>query len=201
MGRVAKVRRGVATSMLNRRTGFQPVSIFRMKSEAPICVILEQCLREVRSWGNLLRMSVYSILLPLSCWNLRVKNGRTTLPAVFQILLLPGFVFCGLTSVWLLSNSSDLVQALWYGSSSTLLFGVAGLMTYELMGRALFRPGGSSGMPPMAGAPCPVPIRPTPHLVRSAAEPLPSEKRKEARIYQAREETISVVNPSERNDS
>lgn len=129
-------------------------------------------------------MSVYSLLL----FNrrLRVKTGKTILPAVLQILLLPSFVFWGLTSVWWLSNSTGPVQAVWYSCSSTLLFGVAGIMVYELMTRALSRRGGSSGMLPLAGAPCPVPIRPTPHLIRSSAEPLPSEKR-EAKTYQARE--------------
>lgn len=130
-------------------------------------------------------MSLYSLLL--NNGRLRLKNGKTILPAVLQILFLPAFVFCGLLSLWSLSNSSGSVQAVWYGCSSTLLFGVAGFMVYELMARAVSRRPGSSGMLPLAGAPCPVPIRPTPRLVRSAAEPLPSEKEKENRIYRGRE--------------
>lgn len=129
-------------------------------------------------------MSVYSLLL--SKRGLRVKIGKRLLPAVLQILILPAFVFCGMMSAWSLSNSTGPVQAVWYSCSSTLLFGVTAFMVYELMTRALSRRGGSSGMLPLAGAPCPVPIRPTPHLIRSSAEPLPSEKR-EAKTYQARE--------------
>lgn len=130
-------------------------------------------------------MSLYSLLL--SNPRLRVKIGKGLWLAILQILLLPAFVFCGLTSLWSFSNSSGPVQKLWYGCSSWLLFGVAGFMVYELMARVVSRRGGPSGMLPLAGAACPVPIRPTPRLVRSAAEPLPSENKRDAKAYRARE--------------
>ncbi len=73
-----------------------------------------------------------------------------------------------------MSSSFKFAPALWYGSSTVLLGAVALLVTWALLRNG--QNGLPPQMPPLAGALRPVPIRPSPHLVRSAAEPLPCER-------------------------
>ena len=91
--------------------------------------------------------------------------------------LLSWLVFSVLLSAWSLVDSSNYSHRLWYASSVLILAGATGYVSRELLRLAgLFGRGSSPGAP-LTGAPCPVPVRPAPHLVRSAAERLPLERR------------------------
>src|SRR5215469_15958093 len=111
-------------------------------------------------------------------------NRTALLRGAVAVPLLSWFVFCALLSAWSLSNSFRLGQEVWYTSSTVLLIGVVVFVVWALLtlptsgaGPASSSVRGGKGPPsqppPLEGAPCPVPIRPAPPLVRSAAEPLP----------------------------
>ena|ERR1041384_1059067 len=134
-------------------------------------------------------MSTYYIRLPMP--PMSPKHGRLLLHAVVGIPLLSWFGFSALLSGWLLTTSSKAGPVLWYGSSTVLFFGLAVFVIWVLL--ALPSSGGETGLwslsegkgpppetPPIAGAPRPVPVRPTPRLLRSAAEPLPLDREKSA---------------------
>jgi len=115
-------------------------------------------------------------------------SGGTTkafLHAVVGVPLLSWFVFSALLSGWSLSTSSKPGQAVWYITSTVLILGAAVIVLWALLVRPISGAGPASSSvhggkgsppptPPLAGAMRPVPIRPSPRLVRSAAEPLPT---------------------------
>jgi hypothetical protein len=103
------------------------------------------------------------------------------------VVLLSWLVFSLLLSTWHLTDPSLGGHLLWNASSVVILSLAAIYVTRELLRladigvRPLSRSGpnygGLSPGAPLTGAPCPVPVRPTPHLTRSAAERLPLQKR------------------------
>jgi hypothetical protein len=70
----------------------------------------------------------------------RVAEGESLLAAIACLLLLTCFVFCGLLSVWSLSNSSGSVQAISYSASTALFFGLAGHFLPRIIDAALLSP-------------------------------------------------------------
>ena len=102
------------------------------------------------------------------------KSERQLLRAVIAVPLLSWLIFSALISGWLLSTSFGFAPALWYGSSTALLSAIVVFVTWVLLVSG--RKGQPPPMPPLAGALRPIPIRPTPRLVRSAAELLPCER-------------------------
>lgn len=108
--------------------------------------------------------------------------------AAAGVVFLSWFVFLLLLSVWHLTDPSQGGNKLWSAGSVVIFAAAAIYVTHELLRLTLSgaRPllqsgrngGGSSPGALLSGAPCPVPVRPTPHLVRSAAKRLPFEKRK-----------------------
>lgn len=108
--------------------------------------------------------------------------------AAAGVVLLSWLVFSLLLSVWHLADPSQAGHKIWSAGSVVVLALAQICVTNELLRLTLYgaRPlswtnrngGGSAPGAPLAGAPSPVPVRPTPHLVRSVAERLPLEKRK-----------------------
>lgn len=108
------------------------------------------------------------------------QTGKSLLAAAAGVVLLSWFVFSILISSWGLVDSSNSSHRLWYAGSVLILAASAGYVSREILRRSgllsSYR-GGSSPASPLTGAPCPVPICPTPHLVRSAAKRLPLQRR------------------------
>lgn len=106
--------------------------------------------------------------------------------AAAGVVVLTWLVFSILLSTWHLTNASQDGLQVCYAGSILVLTVAAIYVTRELLrlagvgvrplSRSVGTRGGSPpGALPLTGAPCPVPIRPTPHLTRSAAERLPVE--------------------------
>jgi len=88
-----------------------------------------------------------------------------------------------------MSSPVKLGPTLWYAISTGLLLAVIAFVMWGILGLGSSGAGPASAVvhdgngpppqrPPFTGAPRPAPIRPTPRLVRSAAEPLPRERDK-----------------------
>jgi len=133
------------------------------------------------------KMSTYHIRPPTPP---RFRGNRTSLLRVAVAMPVPSwFVFFALLSARSLSNSFTLGQAVWYTCATVLLLGVGVFVVWALLVLPTSGPaswpiragkGPPPQTPPLTGAPRPVPIRPTPRFVRSAAEPLPCEREKSA---------------------
>jgi hypothetical protein len=98
------------------------------------------------------------------------------------LVLLSWLSFCGLLGAWASFSSRSLAGAAAFGGSAIFLFVLAGCVVRMFVWPPVRIPpspgnGSPPGIPPekppLAGAPVPVPVRPVPRLVRSAAEPLP----------------------------
>jgi hypothetical protein len=119
----------------------------------------------------------------------QLKAGARLLQAAVGVILLSWLIFSALVSTLDLMDSSKAGYAFWHIASIVLLLAVAvfvirGLLHPAWTGTPLIAssirrgPDSPPGRAPMAGAPCPVPIHPTPHLISSAAKRLPFEKSK-----------------------
>src|ERR1700759_2222267 len=106
------------------------------------------------------------------------KNARILLAGLAATVLMACLVYCGLLSTWAWFNCSGPIQTFWYSTTTLLQFSLAGYVAYQLLS-LMFTGRGFAGWhtitgrgtppepPPIAEAPCPVPIHPTPHLVQS----------------------------------
>src|ERR1044071_2630438 len=130
-------------------------------------------------------MSAYYPRLPVPPGAAHI--ARLLLRVMVGLPLLSWFVFSAMLSIWSSSTSSSFATMLWNAGSAVLFLGAAVFLTWVLLAQILSGAGPASGSahggrgspppaPPLTGAPCPVPIRPRPHLVRSAAEPLPCDR-------------------------
>ena len=99
-------------------------------------------------------------------------SERVLLRAAVAVPLLSWLIFSALLSGWSWSISYKLAPVLWYGGSTALLIAVLFFVMWALLWN--HREGRPPETPPLAGALRPVPIHPSPRLVRSAAEPLPA---------------------------
>ena len=117
----------------------------------------------------------------------RFAAASKILTAAVGVVLLAWLVFLLLISAWHLMDSPHGGHKVWSASVilamaaiyvTRELLRLAGLGVRPLSGLSRNGDGSSPGTSPLTGAHCPVPIRPAPHLVRSAAKRLPLEKRK-----------------------
>src|ERR1051325_1031013 len=134
-------------------------------------------------------MSTYYLRLPVPPGSAYI--ARLLLRVLVGVPLLSWFVFSAMLSIWSLSISSSFGTMFWNAGSAVLFLGAAVFLTWVLLAQILSGAGPASGSahggkgspptaPPLTGAPCPVPIRPSPRLVRSAAEPLPCDRERSA---------------------